>query len=126
MSRRPVASDDAPAPAGPYAQAVEAGGLLFCSGQIALDPATGELAGETAGAQAARCLDNLEAVCAAAGTSLARAVKATVFVVGAENMPEVNDAYAERMGADPPARASAIVSGLPRGALVMIDATVAL
>ena len=125
-SRRTVTAEDAPAAVGPYSHAVAAGGLLFCSGQIPLDPDSGELVGTTAGQQATRCLQNLEAVCVAAGTGLHRAVKLTVLLTDIEAFAEVNDAYATFFHNEPPARVAYEVAALPRGAQVEIDAVVAL
>jgi 2-iminobutanoate/2-iminopropanoate deaminase len=124
--RRSVTAPDAPAAIGPYSHAVSAAGLLFCSGQIPLDPATEELVGNDAGEQAERCLLNLQAVCAAAGTSLASAVRVTVYVTDLKCFGEVNEVYASFFATDPPARVTVEVSGLPRAALVEIDAVVAL
>ncbi len=116
----------APAAIGPYSQAVRCGELLFCSGQIPLDPATGELAGAGAGDQAERCLLNLGAICEAAGTSLERAVRVTVYLTDLGAFAEVNERYAGFFGEDPPARVTVGVAALPRGAQVEIDAIVAL
>ena len=124
--RQTVTATAAPAAIGPYSHAVRmAGELLFCSGQIPLDPASGELVGESAGEQARRCLENLQAVCAAAGTTLARAVRVTVYMTDLARFAEVNEVYAEFFPADPPARVTVGVAALPRGALVEIDAVVA-
>jgi 2-iminobutanoate/2-iminopropanoate deaminase len=123
---RIVSAADAPAAIGPYSHAVRAGGLLFCSGQIPLDPLTGELVGASAAEQARRCLLNLQAVCAAAGASLASAARVTVYMTDLARFAEVNEVYASFFAADPPARVTVEVSGLPRGALVEIDAVVAL
>ena len=125
-TREKVNAPGAPAAIGPYAQAVKAGGLLFCSGQIPLDPATGEIVGDTPGAQARRCLENLEAVCDAAGTSLAAAVKVTIYLVDMAAFGEVNAIYAGFFPNDPPARVAIAVTALPRKAQVEIDAVVAL
>ena len=122
--RRVVTSDAAPAAIGPYGHAVVADGLLFCSGQIPLDPKTGELVGDSAAEQAAQCLRNLEAVCEAAGTILARAVRVTIYTTELERFAEINDAYADFFEAEPPARAAVGVAALPKGALVEIDAIV--
>jgi len=123
--RETVHSAEAPAAVGPYSQAVRSGGLLFCSGQIPLDPATGELAGAGPAEQAARCLENLEAVCRAAGTTLRRALRLTVYVTDMEAFGEVNEAYgAFFAGTDPPARVTIGVAALPKGAQVEIDAVV--
>ena len=125
-SREPVDAPDAPAAVGPYVHAVKAGGLLFCSGQIPLDPESGELVGATPPEQARQCLTNLEAVCAAAGTSLTNAVKLTVYLLDMGAFAEVNEVYASFFPADPPARVAVAVVGLPKGAQVEIDALVAL
>lgn len=124
--RETVHAADAPAAVGPYSHAVRAGGLLFCSGQIPLDADTGELVGRTSAEQARRCLENLQAVCAAAGTALERAVRITVYMTDLPAFAEVNDVYASFFGEDPPARVTVGVAALPRGAYVEIDATVAL
>jgi 2-iminobutanoate/2-iminopropanoate deaminase len=116
----------APAAIGPYSHAVRAGSLLFCSGQIPLDPETGELVGETPAEQARQCLKNLQAVCAAAGAALGDAVRCTVYMTDLGAFAEVNEAYGAYFEADPPARVAIGVAGLPRGAEVEIDAIVAL
>ena len=126
MSERQILSaDGAPAAIGPYSHAVRSGGLLFCSGQIPLDPATGELVGDTPGEQARRCLENLAAVCAAADASLADAVRVTVYLTDMSSFAEVNEVYAGFFEADPPARVAIGVAALPKGAQVEIDAVVA-
>jgi 2-iminobutanoate/2-iminopropanoate deaminase len=125
-SRRSVTAPDAPAAIGPYSHAVSAAGLLFCSGQIPLDPVSGELAGENPAQQAERCLLNLQAVCAAAGTSLANAVRVTIYMTDLACFGEVNEVYASFFATDPPARVTVEVAGLPRDASVEIDAVVAL
>ena len=125
--RQTVTAPGAPAAIGPYSHAVRAvGELLFCSGQIPLDPASGELVGVSAGEQARRCLENLRAVCAAAGTTLEQAVRVTIYMTNLGQFAEVNDVCAECFPADPPARVTIGVAGLPRGAQVEIDAVVAL
>jgi 2-iminobutanoate/2-iminopropanoate deaminase len=124
--RESVTAPAAPAAIGPYSHAVRAGDLLFCSGQIPLDPATGEVVGASAAEQARRCMENLEAVCAAAGTTLAHAVRLTVYMTDLERFAEVNDVYGEFFSEDPPARVTVGVAALPRGAMVEIDAVVAL
>jgi 2-iminobutanoate/2-iminopropanoate deaminase len=125
-SREAVSAPGAPAAIGPYSHAVRAGELLFCSGQIPLDPASGELVGATAAEQARRCLENLRAVCEAAGTSLQRAVRVTVYMTDLRAFAEVNDVYAGFFSEQPPARVAVGVAALPRGAYVEIDAVVAL
>jgi 2-iminobutanoate/2-iminopropanoate deaminase len=124
--REPITALGAPAAIGPYSHAVRAGGLLFCSGQIPLDPDTGEIVGDTPAEQATRCLQNLEAVCSAAGTTLGDAVRLTVYMTDLGAFAAVNDAYAAFFPADPPARVAIGVSALPKGAQVEIDAVVAL
>jgi 2-iminobutanoate/2-iminopropanoate deaminase len=124
--REPVTALGAPAAVGPYSHAVRAGTLLFCSGQAALDPESGELVGATPAEQATRCLENLQAVCAAAGATLADAVRLTVYVTDMGAFAAVNEAYAAYFPADPPARTTVGVSELPKGADVEIDAIVAL
>jgi 2-iminobutanoate/2-iminopropanoate deaminase len=124
--RTAIEAPGAPPAIGPYSHAVAAGGLLFCSGQIPLDAATGELVGETPADQARQCLRNLEAVCAAAGTTLAKAVRLTVYMTDLAAFAQVNEVYATLFAAEPPARAAVGVVALPRGAYVEIDAIVAL
>ena len=124
--RTPITADDAPAAVGPYSHAVRTGDLLFCSGQIPLDPASGEIAGDTPAQQATLCLRNLEHVCAAAGARLTDAVRLTVLMTDLSAFGEVNEAYAAFFGADPPARVAYGVVALPKGAQVEIDAIVAL
>jgi 2-iminobutanoate/2-iminopropanoate deaminase len=125
--RHPVSADGAPAAIGAYSHAVISNGLLFCSGQIPLDPATGELIDGSVGDQTRRCLDNLKAVSAAAGTELADAVRLTVYAADlAGDWAEINDAYASYFGDGPPARVAIGVAALPKGARVEIDAVVAL
>jgi 2-iminobutanoate/2-iminopropanoate deaminase len=124
--RQAVHAEGAPAAIGPYSHAVRSDGLLFCSGQIPLDPATGEIVGETAAEQARRCLENLRAVCAAAGTSLDRAVRLTVYMTDLAEFAPVNEVYGSFfVGDEPPARVAIGVAALPRGAQVEIDAVVA-
>ena len=128
QQRQPVSADGAPAAIGPYSHAVSAGGLLFCSGQIPLDPASGELIEGDAGAQTRRCLDNLTAVCAAAGAELADALRLTVYATDlAGDWAAINDAYGSYFSDDAaPARVAVGVAALPKGARVEIDAIVAL
>jgi 2-iminobutanoate/2-iminopropanoate deaminase len=124
--REPVTAIGAPAAIGPYSHAVRAAGLLFCSGQIPLDPDSGELVGAGPAEQAAQCLRNLQAVCAAAGASLADAVRMTVYLTDMGAFAAVNKAYGAFFEADPPARVAIGVASLPKGAQVEIDAVVAL
>lgn len=125
--RETVTAFGAPDAAGPYVHAVRAGGLLFCSGQLPLDPATGELVGEAPDEQVGRCLENLALVAAAAGATLADAVRVTVYVTDMSAFERVNDAYGAFFAdCDPPARVAIGVASLPRGAQVEVDAVVAL
>ena len=124
--RHTVTAIGAPAAIGPYSHAVRTGGLLFCSGQIPLDPESGELVGTTPAEQARQCLVNLQAVCAAAGTSLADAVRLTVYMTDLGAFADVNEVYGSFFEADPPARVAIGVAALPKGAQVEIDAVVAL
>src|SRR5690606_3346958 len=122
MDKRRIETDRAPAAIGPYSQAVSAQGLVFCSGQIALDPATGTLEGDVR-EQTIRVLDNLQAVLEAADASFASVVKTTIYLVDLGDFAVVNELYGARFGAGaPPARATVQVAALPRGALVEIDA----
>lgn len=120
--REVVSTEGAPGAIGPYSQAIVSGDLVFCSGQIALDPATGALVDGGVEAQAARALQNLTAVLAASGCSPADVVKTTVFVTDMGDFPAVNAVYARTFTDQPPARATVEVSGLPMGALVEVDA----
>jgi 2-iminobutanoate/2-iminopropanoate deaminase len=124
--RQAVDAPGAPPAIGPYSHAVRVDGLLFCSGQIPLDPASGEIVGETPGEQARRCMENLSEVCAAAGTTLERAVRLTIYTTELGAFAEINEVYGSFFGDAPPARAAVGVAALPKGALVEIDAVVAL
>jgi 2-iminobutanoate/2-iminopropanoate deaminase len=119
-------STSAPAAIGPYSHAVRVTGeLLFISGQIALDAASGELVGTTPGEQARKCLENLHAIASDAGSSLEDAVKVTVYLTDIEAFAEVNEVYAGFFKHDPPARVALAVVALPKGAQVEIDAVIA-
>ncbi len=124
--REPISAPEAPAAIGPYVQAMRTGGLLFCSGQIPIDPRTGDLIAGNAAKQAGRCLENLAAVCQAAGTTLGQAVRVTVYLTDIGSFGAVNDVYASFFEHDPPARVAIGVAALPRGAQVEIDAVVAI
>lgn len=125
--RHIIEAEAAPAAIGPYSHGVVSNGLLFCSGQIPLDPQTGELVEGGVAAQARRCLASLAAVCESAGTSLADAVRLTIYLADlAGDWAEVNEAYAEFFPVEPPARVAIGVDALPKGARVEIDAVVAL
>jgi 2-iminobutanoate/2-iminopropanoate deaminase len=126
QGRQSIFAADAPDAVGPYAHAVRAGGLLFCSGQIPLDPRTDEMVGPGVGDQTGRCLENLAAVCHAAGATLGDAVKLTIYTTEMAAFAEINDVYESFFEADPPARVAVGVAALPRGAKVEIDAVVAI
>lgn len=125
MTKKIIATAAAPAAIGPYSQAVQAGNTVYLSGQIGLDPATMQMA-EGIDAQVARVFDNLKAVAAAAGGSLADAVKVNIYVTDLANFAKVNDAMAQAFSQPYPARATVQVAALPRGALVEIDAVLVL
>lgn len=125
MSKKIIATAAAPAAIGPYSQAVQVGSTVYLSGQIGLDPATMQMA-EGIDAQVARVFDNLKAVAAAAGGSLADAVKVNIYVTDLANFAKVNDAMAQAFSQPYPARATVQVAALPRGALVEIDAVLVL
>jgi 2-iminobutanoate/2-iminopropanoate deaminase len=123
--RTAVETGAAPEALGPYSQAIRHGDLLFCSGQIPLDPSSGELVKQDVAGQARRCLENLEAVCRAGGARLADAVRCTVYLTDMGDFARVNEVYAEFFDDQPPARVAVGVAALPRGADVEIDAIVA-
>ena len=122
MSVRIVHTDKAPAAIGPYSQGIVAGNFLFTAGQIALDPATGQIVQGDVTAQTERVLTNLTAVLESAGTSWADVVKTTVYLQDMADFPRVNEVYGRMIGDARPARSTVQVSGLPRGVLVEIDA----
>jgi 2-iminobutanoate/2-iminopropanoate deaminase len=125
--RHSVSTDSAPAAIGPYSQAIRTGDLLFCSGQIPLEPSTGELVKDDIDGQTRRCLLNLAAVAESAGAALTNAVRCTVYLTDMGDFARVNEVYAEFFGGDvPPARVAVAVAALPKGADVEIDAIVAL
>jgi len=117
-----VLSSDAPAPIGPYNQAIRAGGFLFCSGQIPLDAVSGELAQGDIAVQTRQVLENIRAVLAAGGATFARVVKTTIYLIDMNDFTSVNTVYGEYFGDVPPARSTVAVAALPRGARVEIEA----
>ena len=125
MGRSIVSTPNAPAAIGPYSQAVAAGGFVFCSGQIPLDPATGNMVGgEDVEAQARQVMANLKAVLQAAGADFSKVVKTTIFLTDLADFVRVNGVYGSFFeGTEPPARATVQVAALPRGAKVEIEAT---
>lgn len=121
MNTKSIHSEDAPKAQGPYSQAIVAGDLVFCAGQIPLDPATGSLVEGDIAVQTGRVLDNLAAVLAAAGSDLAHVVKTTVFLADINDFAAMNEAYALRFGGHRPARSTFQVAALPRGARLEIE-----
>jgi len=123
-----VKSDHAPAALGPYSQAIKVRGstVVYCSGQIGLDPQTGNLVGETAAEQARRVMENLKAVVEAAGAHLSDVVKTTMYLTDMNDFAAVNEVYAAYFATNPPARATLEARQLPKGAKVEIDATAVL
>ena len=126
MPRLPVATGHAPAAIGPYSQAVQSGRTVYLSGQIPLDPATGQLVEGDIATQARRVFDNLRAVCEAAGGSLDDVVRVGIYLMDLEDFAAVNAVMAEAFTAPYPARSTIQVSGLPRGARVEVDAILSL
>ncbi len=122
LERTTISTTEAPAAIGPYAQAIAAGDLVFCSGQIPLDPQTNQLVEGGIEAQTRRVLDNLQAVLQAAGSSLERVVKTTIFLADMNDFATVNGIYAEYFSSEPPARATVQAARLPRDVRVEIEA----
>lgn len=120
--RETIKTGNAPAAIGPYSQAVKAGGTVYLSGQIALDPATGELTGGGITEQTERVLRNLRGVLEAAGSSLEQVVKTTVFLADMADYPAMNEAYGKFFASEPPARSAVQAAGLPKNVRVEIDA----
>ena len=121
-----VLTAEAPAPIGPYNQAIRTGGFLFCSGQIPLDPATGEIVPGDIAAQTRRVMLNVGAVLAAAGARFSDVVKTTIFLVDMNDFGALNGVYGEYFPSRPPARSTVAVAALPRGARVEIEVIAAL
>ncbi len=122
MTRQIIATDAAPQAIGPYSQAVRHGGLVYTSGQIALDPQTGVMQAASLEAETRQTLSNLSAVLKAAGSSLERVIKTTIYLVDMNDFAEVNNIYASHFSGAPPARATVAVAALPKGARIEIDA----
>jgi 2-iminobutanoate/2-iminopropanoate deaminase len=123
MSRKVISTGDAPKAIGPYSQAIQASGLLFCSGQIPLDPKSGDMVGASdVKAQTRRVMENLGAVLRAGGASFASVVKTTIYLADLQDFGTVNEIYGSYFQDAPPARATVQVAALPKGALVEIDA----
>jgi 2-iminobutanoate/2-iminopropanoate deaminase len=121
MSKTVVATTEAPEAIGPYSQAITAQGVVYCSGQVPLEPASGELVESAVAGQTRRCLQNLSAVLDAAGTSLSRVVKVTAYLTDMGDFSEFNSVYSEFFTTDPPARATVGVAALPKGARVEVE-----
>ena len=121
MAKKVVSTPEAPAAVGAYSQGIVSNGFVYCSGQVPLDPASGELVGGSIADQTRRCLENLSAVLTAAGSSLDDVVKVTAFLIDMNDFPEFNEAYSEFFGDEPPARATVAVAGLPKGAEVEVE-----
>ena len=121
MKMKVISTDKAPAAIGPYSQAIQAGNLLFCSGQIPLDPVSGEIVIGDIGRQAEQVMENIAAVLAAAGLSFGDVVKSTIYLTDLADFAALNEVYGRRFPENPPARSTVEVKGLPRGARVEID-----
>jgi 2-iminobutanoate/2-iminopropanoate deaminase len=121
-----ISSKDAPQAVGPYSQAIKIDDLVFCSGQVGLDPGTGEMVAGGIAEQTGRVLDNLSAVLQAAGLTLGDVVKTTVFLTNIDHFSQMNEVYAGYFGEEPPARSTFAVAALPLGALVEIEAVAAI
>ena len=121
MQLEPIHSANAPAAIGPYSQAQKAGNLLFCSGQIALDPKTMQMVGSTAAEQAEQVLKNLAAVLKAGGAGMDKVVRTTIFLASMDDFAAVNEVYGRHFGDHKPARATVAVKTLPKNGLVEID-----
>jgi 2-iminobutanoate/2-iminopropanoate deaminase len=119
--REPIATKDAPQAIGPYSQAIKSGGLVFCSGQIALDPASGQVVAGDVAAQTERVLKNLAAVLKAAGSAMSKVVKTTVFLKSMGDFAAMNEVYGKHFQAPFPARSTVEVARLPKDVLVEID-----
>jgi len=120
--RQRIQTENAPAAIGPYSQAIKAGGFVFCSGQVAIDPQTGQFVAGGVAEQTEQVLKNLSAVLEAAGSSLDQVVKTTVFLADMKEFSEMNEVYARFFSEPPPARATVAAAGLPRDARVEIEA----
>ncbi|MCL4439472.1 MAG: RidA family protein [Firmicutes bacterium] len=124
MDKVIIRTEKAPAAIGPYSQAVKAGNLMFISGQIPIDPATGSVVEGDIQAQTRQCIKNLQAICEAAGASLQDIIKTSVFIKDMNQFAKINETYAEFFNAEPPARACVEVSCLPKNVLIEIEAVV--
>jgi 2-iminobutanoate/2-iminopropanoate deaminase len=121
MQREQISTAKAPAAIGPYSQAIRTEAMIFASGQVALDPASGQLVGDDVRTQTRQAMENVNAVLEAAGSSLGQVVKATVFLTSMANFSAMNEVYGEYFTSVPPARSTVAVAELPRGALVEVE-----
>ena len=121
MEKKIIRTDSAPAPIGPYNQAVQVGNMLFVSGQIALDPATGELVQGDIKTETKKVMENLQAVLQAAGMDFSHVIKSSIFLMDMGQFAQVNEVYGSYFAADPPARETVQVAGLPKGVNVEIS-----
>jgi 2-iminobutanoate/2-iminopropanoate deaminase len=126
MPGKAVRTDKAPSPVGPYSQAIVSGGLVFCSGQIAIDPETGLLIDQDIESETTRVMENLKAVLESAGSALEKVVKTTVFLCDLKDFTRMNEVYGSFFEKDPPARSAIQVAALPRGARLEIECIAAL
>jgi 2-iminobutanoate/2-iminopropanoate deaminase len=121
MSKKIISTDEAPKAIGPYSQAVQAGGFLFCSGQVALDPKSGQVAAQDIEGQTRRVMENIHAVLKAAGCDWESIVKTTIFLKSMGDFPKVNEIYGSYFKSAPPARSTVEVSRLPKDVLVEVE-----
>lgn len=119
--KKAILSKDAPAPIGPYSQAIETGPFIFCSGMIPLDPATGEVVGQDAGSQAAQVMKNIDSLLKTAGVGFKNIVKTTIYLTDMKDFPAVNEVYGKYFPEVPPARSTVAVAGLPKAVKVEIE-----
>ena len=126
MMKQPILSKNAPQPIGPYSQAIKAGNLLFCSGQIALDPLTGQISAADIEGQTRRVMENIKAVLTEAGATFDQVVKTTIFLKSMNDFPKVNEIYGGYFKTTPPARSTVEVSRLPKDVLVEIEVIAAI
>lgn len=121
MAKKIHLTKSAPAPIGPYSQAVEIDGLIFCSGQIPLDADSGQIIGQTAAEQAQKVMSNIQAVLSAADVDFSKVVKTTIFLTDMNDFQAVNEVYGSYFKSEPPARSTVAVAGLPKGVKVEIE-----
>jgi 2-iminobutanoate/2-iminopropanoate deaminase len=123
MAKKIHQTNNAPAPIGPYSQSVEAGGFLFCSGQIAIEPASGQVLNGTVAEQAELVMKNVSAVLNSAGFGFEHVVKTTIFLTDMADFPAVNEIYGRYFKSEAPARSTVAVAGLPKGVKVEVEVT---